>query len=187
MINEDVIKDVVKAMEDGFEKDKDHFSITRDVFTARLESFIADTEKYLEAAIIGEIGNNTFDHNFIFMNVHKKGVYCNFDFREKYVVLSDYGRGIKESLIQIIPNIKNDLEALKIAFTKRISGRFPEQRGNGLKFVLETIQNNSWNLYFQSGNAYCLIDKDGIEYRDSNTISVLGCLAIIDFYGDNKL
>jgi hypothetical protein len=31
-----------------------------DVFTARLESFIIDTNKYLEAAIVGEIGNNQF-------------------------------------------------------------------------------------------------------------------------------
>jgi hypothetical protein len=184
MIDEDIIKDIIKAMKNGFEKDKDHFSVTRDVFTARLESFIINTKKYLEAAIIGEIGNNTFDHNFIFKNIHQKGVYCNFDFQKKYVVLSDYGRGIKDSLIHIIPSIKNDLEALEIAFTKKISGRSPEQRGNGLKFVSETIRNNNWHLYFQSGDAHCQINKDGIVYTESNT-SILGCLAIINFYGDN--
>jgi hypothetical protein len=181
MIYEDTVKDVIKAMETGFEKDKSHFSITRDIFTARLESFIISTKKYLEAAIIGEIGNNTFDHNFMFRNIHQKGVYCNFDFQEKYVVLSDYGRGIKDSLIHIIPNIGNDLEALEIAFTRKISGRYPEQRGNGLKFVSETIRNNNWHLYFQSGDAYCLINKDGIRYINGN-ISVSGCLAIINFY-----
>jgi hypothetical protein len=123
MIDEDIIKDIIKAMENGFEKDKEHFSVTRDVFTARLESFIIDTKKYLEAAIIGEIGNNTFDHNFVFKNIRQKGVYCNFDsmrrvhtpsaclpreagswvvdFQKKYVVLSDYGRGVKDSLIHI--------------------------------------------------------------------------------------
>ncbi|GHU71356.1 hypothetical protein FACS189450_07240 [Spirochaetia bacterium] len=96
MINESIIENVIKLREDGFEKDKDHFSITRDVFTARLEGFIVDTKKYLEAAIIGEIGNNTFDHNIIFVNMNQKGVYCNFYFYERYVVLSDYGRGIKQ-------------------------------------------------------------------------------------------
>jgi hypothetical protein len=183
MIDDNIINDVLKTMENGFEKDKTHFSVARDIFTARLESFIIDTDKYLEAAIIGEIGNNTFDHNFMFKNMYQKGVYCNFSFQEEFVVLGDYGRGIKESLIHVIPNIKDDLEALETAFTKKVSGRYPEQRGNGLKFVSEIIQNNKWNLYFQSGDAYCLINKDGIKYINSNT-SILGCLAIINFCGD---
>jgi hypothetical protein len=33
MIDKNIIKAVIDAMENGFEKDKDHFSITRDVFT----------------------------------------------------------------------------------------------------------------------------------------------------------
>jgi hypothetical protein len=184
MIDENIIKDAIEAMGNGFEKEKDQFSATRDVFTARLESFIVDTNKYLEAAIIGEIGNNTFDHNFIFENIYQKGVYCNYNFRERYVVLADYGRGIKESLAQVVVNIRNDLEALEIAFTKRISGRSPEQRGNGLKFVLETIQNNNWDLYFQSGIGCCFINKNGIKYSKSNTV-VSGCLAVINFHGGN--
>jgi hypothetical protein len=182
MIDGNIIKNAITLMESGFEKGKDHFSITRDVFTARLESFIIDTNKYLEAAIIGEIGNNTFDHNFMFKNIFQKGVYCNYNFREKYVIVADYGRGIKASLIQVIPSIQDDLEALKIAFTEKISGRSPEQRGNGLKFVSETIQNNNWDLYFQSGNGYCCIGRDGIKYSNSDK-SILGCLAIIDLYG----
>jgi hypothetical protein len=183
MIDKAIIQDVIKAMESGFEKDRDRFSITRDIFTARLESFIINTKKYLEAAIIGEIGNNTFDHNFMFRNMCQKGVYCDFYFREKYVIVGDYGRGIKDSLIHIVPNIKNDAEALETAFTERISGRYPEPRGNGLKFVSEAIQNNNWNLYFQSGAAYCLINNRGIHYTNT-TISILGCLAIINFGGD---
>jgi hypothetical protein len=43
MIDENTIKDAIKAMRNGFEKEKGHFSITRDVFTARLESFIINT------------------------------------------------------------------------------------------------------------------------------------------------
>jgi hypothetical protein len=183
MIDEKIIDYAIKEIENGLEKDRDCFSPSRDIFTARLESFIIDTNKYLESAIIGEIGNNTFDHNFIFRNIDQKGVYCNFCFCEKYVVLGDYGRGIKESLSQVIPNIQSDLAALKIAFTQRISGRYPEQRGNGLKFVFETIKNNNWDLYFQSGNGYCLINNNDIKYKDSNTF-VPGCLAIIDFSGD---
>jgi hypothetical protein len=184
MIDGNIIKDVIKAMGNGFEKEKDHFSITRDVFTARLEGFIIDTNKYLEASIIGEIGNNTFDHNFIFGNIYQKGVYCNYNFQGNHVVLADYGRGIRESLAQVVVNIQNDLEALEIAFTKKISGRSPEQRGNGLKFVSETIQNNNWDLYFQSGNGCCFINKNGIKYSKSDIV-VSGCLAIINFHGGN--
>jgi hypothetical protein len=98
-------------------------------------------------------------------------------------VLGDFGRGRKVSLIQVLPNITDDFEALEIAFTRKISGRYPEQRGNGLKFVSNTIQCNKWSLFFQSGNAYCLTDKDGIKYLNSAT-SILGCLAIINFCGD---
>ena len=180
MIDENTIRRATEAMENGLEKENGCFSVTRDVFTARLESFIIDTDKYLEAALIGEIGNNTFDHNFLFKNPRQKGVYCNYNFHEKYVVLADYGRGIKESLLQVEPNIKNDLEALEIAFTKRISGRSPEQRGNGLKFVSETIQNNHWSLYFQSGEGYCFINQNGIKYANSHPF-ISGCLAILDF------
>jgi hypothetical protein len=182
MIDKHIIKNAMNAMQDGFEKDKSCFSITRDVFTARLESFIIETNKYLEAAIIGEIGNNTFDHNFMFKNMYQKGVYCNFSFQEKYIVIADYGRGIKASLIEVIPDIQDDLEALKTAFTKRISGRAPERRGNGLKFVSKTIQDNNLDLYFQSGNGYCNINKEGIKYS-TNDISLSGCLTIIDLYG----
>lgn len=39
------------------------FSKTRDVFQARLDTYISRTNKYLESAVIGEIGNNTYDHN----------------------------------------------------------------------------------------------------------------------------
>ena len=72
---------------------------------------------------------------------------------------------------------------LETAFTKRISGRAPEQRGNGLKFVSEAIQQNSWHLYFQSGSGSCSINKNGIEFMESS-VSVPGCLAIIDFSGE---
>ena len=72
---------------------------------------------------------------------------------------------------------------MEIAFTKRVSGRSPELRGNGLKFVAETIQLNNWNLFFQSGSGSCSIDKRGITFQEEKA-AVIGCLAIIDFNGD---
>lgn len=46
--------------------DIEHFSKFRDVFNARLETYISRSKDYLAAAVIGEIGNNTFDHNYNF-------------------------------------------------------------------------------------------------------------------------
>jgi len=41
-----------------------------------------------------------------------------------------------------------DMEAVETAFTKRISGRLSEQRGNGLKFVRNVIETRGWSLEF---------------------------------------
>ena len=183
MINEATIDAVIYAMMGSFIDDGGDFSKTRDVFTARLQSYIIETKKYLEAAIIGEIGNNTFDHNFVFEKKFPSGVYCNFSYKQKYTVLADYGMGIRRSLSPVLPAICSDLEAVETAFTKRISGRSPEQRGNGLKFVSETIRQNCWHLYFQSGIGTCLIDGQGMRFIEKAP-SITGCLAIISFNGE---
>ena len=75
------------------------------------------------------------------------------------------------------------VEAVETAFTKRISGRSPEQRGNGLKFVSEKIQDNNWHLYFQSGSGSCSIDRHGINFFEKMP-SITGCLAILDLNGE---
>ena len=183
MIENEVIETVISEMNNCYMGNDEYFSKTRDIFTAGLQSFIMKTEKYLEAAIIGEIGNNSFDHNFGFITAFPGGVYFNAAYKQKYTVLSDYGRGIRQSLLLVLPSLVSDTEAVEIAFTKRISGRSPEQRGNGLKFVSEAIRQNNWHLYFQSGLGACSIDGKGINFLEK-AISVTGCLAIIDFTGD---
>ena len=183
MIEKTIVDAVVSEMNNCFKEDKGSFSTTRDIFTARLQSFILETTQYLEAAIIGEIGNNTFDHNFGFNASFPGGCYWNAKYGQKYSVLADYGRGLKQSLLQVLPSITSDRAAIETAFTKRISGRAPEQRGNGLKFVSEAIQQNRWHLYFQSGIGSCSIGKNGVAFFESS-IQVPGCLAIIDFNGE---
>jgi len=84
------------------------------------------------------------------------------------------------SAASVLPSIGSDVEAVETAFTKRISGRSPEKRGNGLKFVSETIRENNWHLYFQSGAGSCSIDGQGIIFFEK-TPSITGCLAILDF------
>ena len=191
MIQKAVVEKTVSDMNNYFRENhsvnevsgNNYFSKTRDVFTARIQSFVMETEKFLEAAVIGEIGNNTFDHNFGFNSAYPKGVYSNVAYLQKYTVLADYGRGVRQSLLVVIPSITSDAEAVEIAFTRRISGRSPEQRGNGLKFVSETIQQNDWQLYFQSGFGSCSIDRNGMQFF-AETFSLMGCLAIIDFGKD---
>ena len=182
MIAETITEAVIAETVNGFSENVKCFSKTRDVFTARMQSYILETKRYLEAAVIGEIGNNTFDHNFFFETNLPWGVYCNLSYRHKYTVIADYGMGVRKSLLSVLPAIASDLEAVETAFTKRISGRYPEQRGIGLKFVSETIQQNNRHLYFQSGSGSCSIDGHEIIFFEK-TPSITGCLAILDFCG----
>ena len=75
MIEKTILETVISEMNNCFRETSDCFSKTRDAFAARLQSFILGTEKYLEAAIVGEIGNNTFDHNFGFITDCPNGVF----------------------------------------------------------------------------------------------------------------
>jgi hypothetical protein len=179
MIPEAIIDLVVAETLNGFHDNDGCFSKTRDVFTAKMQSYVLETKKYLEAAIIGEIGNNTFDHNYFFLMNFPWGVYCNLSYKQKYAVLADYGMGVRRSLLSVLPSISSDAEAVETAFTKRISGRSPEQRGNGLKFVSEAIQQNNWHLYFQSGSGVCSIDKHEIKIHEKAPV-ITGCLVILN-------
>ena len=183
MINEEILDAVVSEKIICFKNHTECYSKTRDVFLARLQRYIMETGEYLKAAIIGEIGNNTFDHNMVYEKNYPWGVFCNFTYKGNYIVLADYGKGVRQSLLSVIPSLGSDLEAVIIAFTKKISGRSPEQRGNGLKFVSETIKKNKWHLYFQSGTGSCSIDSRGINFTEKPVL-LAGCLAILNFDKD---
>ena len=155
-------------------------SKTRDVFSARLEAYISARQKYLEAAILGELGNNTFDHNINFNEPFERGVYFNAEFKNDLIIVADFGRGLLDSLRQTQAQLTNDDEAIKTAFLERVSGRFPESRGNGLKFVLESLIENKWEMYYKSGTA-TLSAYDGQYYFSKSETSYKGCLAILRF------
>ncbi len=106
----------------------------------------------LWVAIAGEIGNNSFDHNLgNWPDV--PGIFFAFDLNKKYIVLADRGQGILATLKRVRQNLTNDSEALQTAFTEVVTGRAPENRGNGLKFVRSVVNHNPIKLSFQSGNA----------------------------------
>lgn len=145
----------------------DFYCQTKDVFDARLSRLQNELGKIpgmenilpLVVSVAGEIGNNSFDHN-LGMWPDVPGIFFGFDFQRRKVVLADRGQGILETLKRVRPGLKTDEEALRTAFTEIISGRAPEARGNGLKYVRKVISENSMTLEFWSGNSRLCISKD---------------------------
>lgn len=143
---------------------------TRDIFQARLDTFYQEGLAYktlpeddlaLLVSIVGEVGNNCFDHN---LGQWRDVIGCLFFWaltRPVVTVIADRGQGILNSLKRVLPSLKTEEEALQIAFEKRISGRSPEQRGNGLKFVRSIINGHEQRkLIFFSGKSHVEFGKN---------------------------
>lgn len=179
MIEKKEIDDAISLIEKASrENNQDLFSKTRDVFQAWIDGFTVKTNKYLEAAIISELGNNTFDHNFIFDSNHLRGAFFSYN-QNNTVILADFGQGIKNSLFPIYKK-ETDLDSIKLAFLEHVTSRNKENRGNGLKFVADNVISNNWELYFQSGIGCCYIDKNGLNFYNTD-VSLIGCLVIFKF------
>jgi hypothetical protein len=104
------------------------------------EGYSAD-ETALLIAVLGEIGNNSFDHNLGHWSGDPGCFFACFLDREAGAVgwVADQGRGVLDSLRQVAPDLSDHQTALEMAFERVISGRHPERRGNGLKFVRRVI------------------------------------------------
>lgn len=152
---------------------------SRDVFQAQLEVLYQTLKNPLLIAVCGEIGNNSFDHNLGNWR-DLSGVYFEVADKDKIIVLADRGQGVRKTLSNVVSGLVSDLEAVKTAFVKTISGRNPEQRGNGLKFVASAFKKNPWELYFQSGHGTVRIAKGGITFGEAQN-DVKGCLAVIRY------
>jgi len=135
----------------------------------------------LIVAICGEIGNNSFDHNLgNWPGV--VGVFFGYDLNKRYAVLADRGRGILETLKRVKPELKDHQNALRVAFSEIISGRAPEARGNGLKFVRREIIKQDFYLFFQSGDAELELTKEKSNLKIEKSLKKInGCLALIKF------
>ncbi|PJB52112.1 hypothetical protein CO100_00610, partial [Candidatus Berkelbacteria bacterium CG_4_9_14_3_um_filter_33_5] len=79
---------------------------TRDIFQARLDKIRLNFESkpeinldilYSLIAIIGEIGNNAYDHNLGKWR-DMMGIYFDVDFENKTIVVADRGQGILSSI-----------------------------------------------------------------------------------------
>lgn len=177
----------IKVNADKIDTASVYYCQNRDIFQAKVDKMmngllaaknIDEESVYLVSAMAGEIGNNSFDHNLgkwsditgVFFGYETEG-------DNLKIVLADRGQGVLASLRQIRPELKNDYEALKVAFTEKISGRAPENRGNGLKFVKENVKNKKMHLTFISGNAQTELNEK-MEIKEREEI-IKGCLAIL--------
>lgn len=175
------------AMQDGngFLLIEEHCP-TRDIFQGRLDHMSREMEKIdtlkemypLLVAITGELGNNSFDHNLGNWR-DEKGVYFVYNLEKKFVVIADRGQGMLATLKPVAPELQTESEAIKLAFTKIISGRAPEQRGNGLKFVESVVRAHHLKVHFSSGDGSYIIN-DGLH---EETLSQLlhGVVAVFTF------
>lgn len=162
---------------------------TSSIFQARLqrlESELLKIIKYKDSfslitSSVGEIGNNSFDHN-LGQWPDVPGIFFAYNISQKQIVLADRGQGTLSTLKRIRPKLANDQEALMVAFTEYVSGRAPENRGNGLKWVRENIVNNDFKLLFLSGTAKLRLKRGDVKPSLSiNKKAVKGCLAVIYF------
>ena len=108
------------------------------------------------------------------------GIYFDIDYNNKTIVIADRGQGILSSIQKVKPEVKSDVEALKVAFTEVISGRYPEKRGNGLKFVTKVSKDLGFNITLQSGNAIATIKNKILEFNEGDE-KINGVLAIIKY------
>lgn len=151
-----------------------------------METLLAAVPQFKEnfslvVAVAGEIGNNSFDHN-LGNWPDTPGVFFGYDIAKKIIVLADRGQGILTTLKRVKPGLDNDQDALRVAFTEILSGRAPEERGNGLKFVRKVVTENPMGLTFQTGDAELELakDDDDLDIRKSSP-RFHGCLALIKF------
>ncbi|MFA7087858.1 MAG: helix-turn-helix domain-containing protein [Patescibacteria group bacterium] len=177
----------------AIEPDSQFFCLDSPTFQTRLNHLemamqkIPKLEKDFSfiSSVVGEIGNNSFDHNLgSWPDI--RGIFFAYDLSKGQIVLADRGQGILATLKRVRPTLMNDSEALLTAFTEKISGRAPENRGNGLKYVKKVLvdikKDVPLKLYFQSGNAFTTLGDETINLKIEQTdTAVRGCLALINF------
>jgi len=170
---------------------KEYYSERPDRFTTRVARMGIDLQHSgkvsediasLLTLVAGEIGDNSFAHN-VGNWPDIGGVFYAYDLNKKIIVLADRGRGVKATLQHVRPDLENDRDALRVAFTEIVSGRSPEKRGNGLKVVRSVAEDTEIGLLFRSGTATVTIPSESgkkmrIKTSDRN---IRGTYAVILF------
>lgn len=165
---------------------------TSDLFRVRLSQFSSLLERELKlhsendffslvTSVIGEIGNNAFDHN-IGNWPDLPGIFFGYNLNERQVIVVDRGQGVLTTLRRVKPELKTDEDALITAFTEKLSGRYPEKRGNGLKYVDRVVRDYEMNLWFHSGKSAVKINgkQDDFSTADLQTF-MQGCFITLNY------
>ncbi len=190
LLEKDIFRDAkFWAMKGKSEPLEIFYCTTRAVFEARnnvmeklLKTSIGDAYSIISTSS-GEMGNNSFDHNLgNWPDI--MGIYFGYNIEQRRIVLADRGLGILKTLQHVIPDLPDHQEALRIAFTEMVSGRAPEKRGNGLKYVRRNVENGYFNLTFQTGDAELILHA-GKSFSQVNIKKakehISGCLAQIEY------
>lgn len=160
-----------------------------DIFRGRLNRLTtlpipADTLPLL-AAVLAEIGNNSFDHN-LGLWPDDPGVW--FELQERppflWACLADRGQGVRSSLRRAGRDFSDDTEALTAAYEHpHLSGRFPEHRGNSLKFVRRIVLSDPrWGLACRSGQglvAYGDLAAPCLNILEKSSPRIPGTLTLV--------
>lgn len=144
----------------------------------------SDSQAALLTAILGELANNAFDHNLgkwqdqvgCLISIEKLNDQIRF-------AVADRGQGIQASLQHVRPDIQDPGQILKIAFEDIISGRSPEKRGNGLKFVKHSFEQYGGIglLCLSSGARYQLGSIESLVDLIKPNLKFYGTLVAIDW------
>lgn len=168
---------------------KEFYCPTKDIFApGRLAKLENDLQKInnlgihhsLLSLMAAEIGDNSYAHNLgNWPDI--TGIFFAYDVNKRVIVLADRGRGILETLKRVRPGLESHKEALKVAFTEIISGRFPERRGNGLKSVAQIVLESDVELTFRTGNAELNLKKGDNDLDIIECETFHGCYAVLKF------
>ena len=159
------------------------------MFKSRLSKFadilkrdgILGEDFSLVTSVVGEIGNNSFDHN-LGNWPDEPGIFFAYSLKKRKVILADRGRGVLTTLQKVKPELSNDRDALQVAFTEVITGRYPENRGNGLKYVKKIVQNNNMHLWFHSGKNAIEVEGKSLDLTVIDLEKFMrGCLVILKY------
>lgn len=162
------------------------YSKSRDEFQARLGKFLRvfesfgldENEARLVTALVGELGNNVFDHNQFHWPLDITG--C-FTIAQNYpklkmveFAISDTGIGFLGTLKGKFPDLKDDVSAIKFGLEGN-SGWFEGKRGNGLINIKDwTFLKFGGNICIHSGEGFVSLDKKQIlekkVYKITGTI-----------------
>lgn len=137
------------------------YSSNRSEASLRLPRFLSETRKLgfsldkasLIVASIGELSNNCFDHNLGYWK-DTPGCCLAWGFENDLLTIgiADRGRGIVASLSPVVSPKIPAQEVIEMSFEKVITGRAPEVRGNGLKFVRKAIEASPQNSLIAFSN-----------------------------------